>query len=196
MTETLAPQSHSSSHLEEDQRLLELAKSNPDQAFADLYKKYVDRIYAFIMKRIRHEEEALDATSRVFLAAYRRLPHFTWQGHSFGSYLYKIASRELISFYRQSTKEQRNVEIEEHHAVHQTTEHDTEVKLSMEKVLAVLPELGEAHRAVIDLKYFGELSNQEIAKALGWSPNKVAVTALRALRKVKELVQDRSLSQK
>ncbi|MFH0927888.1 MAG: sigma-70 family RNA polymerase sigma factor [bacterium] len=172
--------------IEEDRLLIEQKTSDPMKSFETLYKKYVDQIYGYVWKRIQSAEEAEDITSRVFLAAYQKWPEFKFKECPFSSFLYKIATRELITVYRKTSKV-RQVELLEEHAKEDKIEAETEVRLSMEKVQMMLGKIPESYRQVVELKYFAELSNIEIAEVLNCSPNQVAVTLFRALKKIKAL---------
>lgn len=175
-------------NLEEDRKLIERFKTEPRESFAALYEKYADRIYAFVLRRIGNDQEAQDLTAQVFLKAYEKLSGFQFQGYPFSAYLYRIASNELITTYRKRGGRVQ-VELLEQHAVTETIEKETEVHLAMSKVQEVLPELPEVYRKVLELKYFAQLGNQEIAETLGWTANRVGVTLFRALKKVQERLE-------
>jgi len=176
-------------HIEEDKLLLARAKENPRDVFAALYEKYVDRIYGFVMRRVGDAMLAEDITSKVFIKAYERLAHFEFQGHPYSSYLFQIAVNEILKNFR-DTGRRPTQEIEEHHAVTETDTQAIDTQLAFAKVSAVLPQLPEAYRQAVELKYFGQLGNQEIAEALNWSETKVGVTLFRAHQKLNSLLNN------
>lgn len=56
------------------------AKDGDAQAFAAIYDRYVDQIFAYVYRRVGQRQVAEDLVGDVFLRAYRRLSSFSWQG--------------------------------------------------------------------------------------------------------------------
>jgi len=68
----------------------------------------------------------------------------------------------------------------------QGQEVSVDLKLSCKTVSAVLAELPEKYQKILYLKFFSELSNNEIALALEISVNNAGVLLYRALQKFKK----------
>ena len=82
-----------------EQALVEQAITEPS-AFAELYNCYVDRIYAFVYRRVENEMLAQDITSTTFEKALRALPTYRSKGGGFYAWLYTIARNEVIAHQR------------------------------------------------------------------------------------------------
>ena len=65
-----------------------------------LYRRYVERIYAFAYRRTWTPEAAEDVTAATFERAMRHLPRFDPDGAGFGPWLFRIAANELVDHYR------------------------------------------------------------------------------------------------
>ena len=86
-------------NLEEEKTLVEEAKKN-SQAFSILYEEYYSKIFGYILKRVSDVELAQDITSETFIKALEKIWSFKWRGISFSSWIYRIASNEIVNFYR------------------------------------------------------------------------------------------------
>ena len=159
------------------------------QAFGVLYDFYFDKIYGYVIRRCGKREIAEDIVSETFMKVFCNLNKFNSNKGSFKSWVYKIATNNLIDYYRKELKK-KSVDIEEVNEpaeIKQTTE---EYLMSLEdkkKVMQIIQKLSGRYQQVINLKYFAELSNQEIAELLGISANNVGVLLYRALNKFKSL---------
>src|ERR1700731_2499139 len=73
-----------------DERLLvEAAQADPSK-FDVLYELHFDRIYFFIVSRVRDRATAEDLTSEVFHKALANLPSYEWRGVPFSAWLFRI----------------------------------------------------------------------------------------------------------
>ena len=133
------------------------------------YQNYVFRLCYLIM---RDEQDAEDMTQDTFIRACRALPRFEIrEGISFEAWLYRIAvnccrSRmrrkwyQVVPWQRLGFGERLAAGAEER---------PERVLLRGEQrsqVLAAINKLGEKHRLVIILRYYADLSNEEIAGVL------------------------------
>src|SRR5512142_1968019 len=85
--------------LEDERRLVDLAKSGDGEAFARLYEAYFDRVYRFIFFRVTDDQVAEDLASQVFLKAWENLHRYKPKG-PFLAWLYAIARNTVIDSYR------------------------------------------------------------------------------------------------
>lgn len=86
--------------MEEEERLLiERAQKDP-LAFAELYQRYVDRVYNYIYQRTGNHHDAEDLTARTFLKALVHLERYQFKGIPFSAWLYRIAHNAVANWYR------------------------------------------------------------------------------------------------
>src|SRR2546430_4969956 len=69
-------------------------------AFAPLYERYRDRIYAYLRTRTRSAEDAADLTQQVFLQALDALPRYRPQRVPFAAWLVRIARNAAANYHR------------------------------------------------------------------------------------------------
>lgn len=72
------------------------------QDFGKLYDEHFDPIFRYVLHRVGNVAEAEDLTAQTFFKALRNLSRFRWSRGSFSSWLYRIASNELASHFRQA----------------------------------------------------------------------------------------------
>lgn len=163
--------------------------------FLELYDEYYPKLYAYILLRVRHREQAEDIVQQTFLKALDNLSSFKpRQGATFGSWLFQIAKNDLVDRSRQTTKLIFcETEILDATPAASSTieellqkEADAEEKERWCNVVCSLEKLDEEERELITLKYLADLPYKEIAKTMNKKPNTLAVMLKRALEKVRE----------
>ena len=87
------------SDLEIEKKFLQLTRVDTEQ-FRYFYEKYHDVIFDYVYWKTGDYELTGDLTGDVFLEALDKLDQFTWQGYSFGAWLFHIARRLVSRYYR------------------------------------------------------------------------------------------------
>ena len=82
-----------------DAQLVAQSQLGSAQAFALLYRRYVDRIYDFSRQRLATREDAEDATQATFIRAYKSIKSCR-EGELFAGWLYAIARNEINDRYK------------------------------------------------------------------------------------------------
>src|SRR5271168_653455 len=77
-----------------ERALIEAAQRDRSR-FADLYEANFERVYAYVVRRVRDRDEAQDLTADVFHLALKSLPRFEWRGVPFAAWLFRIAANEI-----------------------------------------------------------------------------------------------------
>src|SRR5262245_13724716 len=164
-----------------DEHLVERARSDPD-AFAELYRRYVNRVHAFVYRRSRSSELADEITSATFERALRALPTFRWREGGFQAWIYRIAANELATHYRRAQRQQSERGQKAARQLHDDgiTEQPLEDD-DTELVPQALGRLNERYQRAITLRYLAGLSPDDAAHAMGLSKATLAVVLHRAI---------------
>src|SRR4051812_8356940 len=88
----------------DEQLLIEAAQRDPDH-FGDLYELHFERVYAYIVRRVRDRSEAQDVTSEVFHQALANLGQYEWRGVPFAAWLFRIAANAIADRAKRLEKE-------------------------------------------------------------------------------------------
>jgi len=89
----------------EDERQLIAAAQRDPSCFAELYERNFERVYAFVVRRVRNRAEAEDVTSEVFHRALANLRRFEWRGVPFAAWLYRLAAHAVADRRQQAGRE-------------------------------------------------------------------------------------------
>lgn len=153
-------------------------------AFATLYRRYLDRVYAYAFYQLGDHHDAEDATERTFLAAMRALPGFRDEGATFRAWLFRIAHNMIANALR--TRARRRAEPLPEPFDRPAPNADPAGLVAradeLRTVLQAVSELPEDRRQVVLLRFVDGLSSREIGQVLDRSPGAVRVLLHRALR--------------
>ncbi|MBU6447594.1 RNA polymerase sigma factor [Patescibacteria group bacterium] len=169
----------------DEKGLISQAKQGNEQAFAQLYELFFDKIFKFIFFRINDKEAAEDLTEEVFIKAWTKISDVNEE--SFGGWLYQIAKNKVIDHYRQR-KATVNIEdianiLETDYDLPQQTDALFDSKLLIELIRELPPD----QQIIIKLKFIEDLDNSEISELISKSEGSIRVTQHRAITRLQEL---------
>jgi len=162
----------------EEHLLIEEAQRDPAR-FANLYDIYFDRIYAYVAHRVGSREETEDLVSEVFHKALANLRRFEWKGAPFSAWLYRIAANEIADRAERLGRE-RTIG-----APLEAEEADQEEAQDRSKVFALVRELPEDQRRVLELRFIEDKTTREVAEVLGRSEGAIKQLQFRGLERVR-----------
>lgn len=174
----------------DERRLVELARTDPD-AFAELYRRYLPRVFAFAHRRSGSTDVAEDITSTAFERALRRLDTFSWRASGFGPWLFRIVANELVDHYRRVARETSDrAHLAERALLADSPPDPADVvdrRDATATLLQAMNDLSPRYQEALSLRYLSGLTTDEAAAAMGTSKATLAVIVFRAthaLRKV------------
>ncbi|MEK7452088.1 MAG: sigma-70 family RNA polymerase sigma factor [Patescibacteria group bacterium] len=172
--------------------LVKQMSDGDDHAFDILYERYFDQLFGFVIKRVGTYSIAEDLVSTIFLKAFASRGRFS-KG-SFKAWVYCIANNTIIDHYR--THKSTVVFDSEIHDVTDSSHGVAEIldqKHLRNVIEGVFVKLDARSQSVLQLKYFSELSNEEIALSLNVSTNHVGVLIHRALQKCAKFMGNKAI---
>lgn len=170
-------------------------KSGDKEAFGKIYDLYVDQIYRFIYFKVSAKETAEDLTSETFLKIWDYVNKE--ENREIGNpkaLLYKIAHGLVVNFYRQNSVQKTVGLGEEIGQLAGQTNLPEAMALKDEKqqIEKALSHLKDEYRDAVILKYIEDFSIREIAKILDKTPGAVRVLIHRALKVLKEILEEKT----
>ncbi len=132
-------------------------------AFEPLVDRYQRVLFSVALRLLGNYDDAKDATQNAFIRAYEHLDSFD-PNRRFFSWIYRIAVHESLNFRRARRPQQ---EMDPGIAVMGGQTEAVEARETSERVEQALARLSVEYREVVVLRYFGELSYEEISEALG-----------------------------
>jgi RNA polymerase sigma-70 factor (ECF subfamily) len=144
-----------------------------EQEYNECVTTYADNVYRFILKNLRHEEDARDVVQTAFEKMWRNRNDVDAQKSK--SYLFTVAYHQMIDHIRKVKR------------IHLKDEFSSELKVqdrpvnNLKKVLEeALGRLGETQRSLVLLKDYEGYSYEEIGQITGLSESQVKVYLHRA----------------
>ena len=167
-------------------------RSDKETTLAALYDEYYDKIARYIFVRIGDQAQAEDLVGETFLKALQSLDSYQERGIPMHSWLFRIAHNLVVDYLRQAAK-RKTVPIDTVQVVSQEDPQATaETNSELARVAKALEQLTPAQRRVIELRFFGELTSEEVGKALNKSNGAVREMQSAAIRRLRELLREES----
>jgi RNA polymerase sigma-70 factor (ECF subfamily) len=160
-----------------DCNLIRAALDNADQkAYAELMGRYRDSVYFMLLKMVNNKDDADDLTIEAFGKAFKRLQQYT-PNYAFSTWLFKIASNNAIDFIRRKKmitfSIDKTFEDEEGSSMAMdikasglTPEETMEKKQKIKLMRDVVEKLKPRYKVLVEMRYFEELSYEEISERL------------------------------
>lgn len=166
----------------DDATLIEHARQNPD-AFGVLYRRYLPPMYRYLIRRLGNSHDAEDLTAQVFTEALEGLvAHRYHEGGFFTAWLFTIARRRTVDFYRQRPVEQLDDPPSPEPSLVAAIEKGEDLK-RLEHLLA---QLDEDRQELLRMRFSADLSFAEIGQIEGRSEAAVKMAIYRTLEHLRE----------
>ncbi len=163
------------------------------QDFAQWHRDHRAAVYRYVRFRVATREMAEDVTSDVFLKALRSIKRYDSKRAAPRTWLLRIA-RNAVTDHLRSLKRRGSLHVSLDRVpdlVAQVPSQEERL-LKEERIQHLLNGtrlLRRADQEILSLRYGSGLDNNEIAEALGVSPNAVAVRLHRSLKRLKDVIE-------
>jgi RNA polymerase sigma-70 factor, ECF subfamily len=165
-----------------DQEYVQTCRNGHPDDFRFLVKRYQGVLFAFLVRRLGGDRSlAEDAAQETLLRAFTALRKLN-KPESFNCWLLGIAGHVAHEFQRASS---RKAELQDALEIVATDKEQGE-DYSLDEAIAALPEL---HRRIILLRYFEDLSCQQVAERLNMPLGTVTKTLSRAYAQLRLILQ-------
>jgi len=170
-------------------KITELLKSDPEKGFRLIVESYSQKLYWHIRRLVILHEDADDALQNTFINA--------WKGHSdfrsessLYTWLYTIATNEALALIN---KRKRNAAISldelgsyfENSHEGSTWFDGDEAQIKLQNAILKLP---EKQRVVFNLKYFDEMTYEDMSKILNTSEGALKASYHHAVKKIEKML--------
>ena len=186
----------------EDFKLIDQAvKEGDEQAYAMLMERYKRPVYHMVLKMVRNVDDAEDLTIEAFAKSFKNLHKFK-KDFTFSTWLFRIATNNTIDFirkkrldtmsldtsYTDDNGEAVGMDVEDHNLNPQ------EVAIKSQKIELIqmfVTKLPAKYQRLVRLRYFDELSYDEIAQELDAPLGTVKAQLHRARELMYDLVKNK-----
>ena len=182
---------------EEITKQIQRAKKGKQSAFKFLMDHYWNEVYGFQLKRVRNEYEAEDISIEAFAKAFDKIDSFD-EKYTFSTWLITISKNIQIDKTRKKnasvhlnttdTSREHMQRIPDHSP---TPEDKLITEQNLAQLLRYIKRLKPDYQEVINLRFFQEMSYNEISETLEEPLNNVKVRLLRARKLLAEIIVEK-----
>jgi RNA polymerase sigma factor (sigma-70 family) len=194
-------ESRFSSKALEDFQLIDRAVGGDDNAYAKLLQRYKRAVYHMILKMVRNIDDAEDLTIESFAKAFKSLHRFK-KDYTFSTWLFRIATNNTIDYIRK--KKLNTLSIENTYTdddgqsvsidVEDENNNPQEETIRAQKaelLLIFVDKLPAKYQKLVRLRYYEELSYEEIAERIEAPLGTVKAQLHRARELMYEMVKNK-----
>lgn len=170
------------------------AKEGDQKSFSFLLNTFWNNVYSFQLLRTKDENEAEDITIRTFTKAFDKIESFN-ESYEFKTWLIAISKNIHIDLLRkQKSRALHQTQSDEENEIYEladdtpTAEDNLIKEQNLASLLEDIKKLKPHYQKVINLRYFQELSYEEISKELNEPLNSIKVKLLRARKLLAEVI--------
>ena len=175
----------------DDRRLVALATQGDRQAFEYLFRRYSDSIRRLLILRTGNSDDADDLLQETFVKVYINIHRYS-PDYTFGQWIYTIARNTFIDFTR---RRQEDLPLDERYAVpvESTAPTPEERVINIQQRMQLdgyMARMSADYRHLIELRFFEELSYEEISQKLSMSLGTVKTRIHRARERLCRLISE------
>lgn len=171
-----------------DGELIERVGAGDRTAFEELYRRYARPVLGLALRRLGDRGRAEDAMQDAFAAVWRSAVSYDRSRGRGGAWLYTVARNAVVDGARR--RPEPPVETPEEPSGESGPDEQAEAAWLSWRVHAALEHLPEQERPVIELAYWGGLSQSEIAERLDVPLGTVKTRTRSALGRLADLLDE------
>ena len=156
-----------------DNVIIDTLKESPERGFRILMMKYQEPLYWHIRRLVVSHDDAQDAAQETFVRIYRSFDQYRGDC-SFRSWIYRIATNEALRIISKRRQEVISLESAatgvQFIAGDNYIDYDDKVAVKLQKAILTLP---PKQQLAFNLRYYDELSFEEIARIADSTPTSI-----------------------
>ena len=160
-------------------------KKDTDKKFTDIVNKYREPVYWFIRRRVISHDDADDVTQEVFIRIYKSLDTLK-DASAEQAWIYRIATNECNRFL---TRKYQSTELTEDITNSlmegEYIDYDEEMQIKFQKALNTL---SERQRNVFELRYYEEMTYEQISEIINSDVSTLKATYYVAKQKITDYI--------
>ncbi len=158
--------------------------ANKEQAFRQLLSNYQQRLYYHVRRYVSNHDDANDILQNTFIKIWKNLEKFR-SDSSLYTWLYRIAGNEAIT-YLQKTRKLQAQELTESTMNHLIASDSIDTEETLKRFRVAVEDLPAKQKQVFILRYYDELTYEEIAQITDTSIGALKASYHHAVKKIEE----------
>jgi RNA polymerase sigma-70 factor (ECF subfamily) len=175
----------------DDTLILQLIDSQEKKelGFRYLVSKYKERLYWHIRRMVGNHEDADDVIQNTFVKVYRNIHTFQYNA-SLYTWLYRIATNESINFLKSKKSGYSLSDIQEFASANLKEDLYFDEQNALNKLKSAIDALPEKQKLVFNLRYYDEMSYEEIAQVTDTSVGALKASYHHAVKKIESFIKN------
>lgn len=181
----------------DDNELVVLAGHDQD-AFGEIYERYVTKIYNYIYYRTGNAQDAEDITAKVFFRAMAHIQNYEDKGVPFQAWLYRIAHNLVANFHRDESR-RKIIPLDDYLAQSLKTDAPDRIAEHNEEqaaLLSAIRRLPAERQQLLILKFVHDKSNAEIGEIMNRTEGAIKSLYHRTLLALRDEMQMQDMPQR
>ncbi|MDD4028609.1 MAG: RNA polymerase sigma factor [Caldisericia bacterium] len=170
--------------IEIDREILQFAKDGDRMAQAEVFSYYKNYVFRSAFFMLKNEDEADDIVENVFFKVFSNFVSFDMT-RSFHPWLSRIILNETRTYIKKNRRAYTNQDF----VLDNIPSRSSETKEKSQQIQRYMKELSPKDRELITMRYFQELTIEEIARIVNISVANAKVRIHRATKKLKQIIE-------
>ncbi len=173
----------------EDREVIEMLSNNlsSERGYRILISKYKELLYWHIRRIVKNHEDADDILQNTFIKVFRNIDNFK-QESSLKTWLYRIATNESITFL--NNPKNRSFDSLDNIQTDRPADEIADYDNLNQKLVQAIDTLPTKQKVVFNMRYYDEMSYQEIAAITDTSVGALKTSFHLAVKKIESLLKD------
>ncbi len=175
-------------HTDEEILSLLRATRTENKGFQLLMTNYQERLYWHIRRMVLDHDDTNDVLQNTFIKVFKGHHGFKGQSKLF-TWLYRIATNETMTFLKK--KKKHHSESNQEQMEQLKADPFFEENKIQEKLLEAILSLPDKQKAVFQLRYYNEMSYQDMSEILGTSQGALKASYHHAVKKIESFFNEK-----
>ncbi len=164
--------------------LVDAARRFDDEAWAEIYRRHAQQVYAYIYYRLGDQHTAEDLAADVFVKAIAGIGGYVWRGTPLLAWLYRIAHNVTADYRKSAARRSRRMAVGEPGDIVDSDDALGAFE-SQSDMMSAIATLTEEQQQVIVLRFYQGMSTAQVAVVVGKPESAVKALQARGLRSLR-----------
>jgi RNA polymerase sigma-70 factor (ECF subfamily) len=170
-----------------EEQLIEAARAFDERAWAEIYRRHAQQVYAYIYYRLGDQHIAEDLAADVFVKALGGIKGYVWRGTPLLAWLYRIAHNVTVDHRKTAARRLAHHSPADAEEVEERIDHLRRLDERTDMMRAIRA-LTEDQQQVIILRFYMGMSNQEVAHVMHKPEGAVKALQMRGLKSLRRVL--------
>ncbi|MHB8685300.1 MAG: sigma-70 family RNA polymerase sigma factor [Dehalococcoidia bacterium] len=171
-----------------EEALVERARQLDDAAWATIYQRHAEQVYAYIYYRLGDPHTAEDLAADVFVKAVAGIRGYSYRGTPLLAWLYRIAHNVTVDYRKSAAKRSQRTATEDLDTIEAARDVLRERDERSDMLTAIRGLTAEQQQVVL-LRFYSGMSNAQVARVMGKPEGAVKALQARAVRSLRRILE-------